>query len=95
MQAVDFDRGVELFEGACALVGREQRAAPVLKRVGFIPRQTVVLEGCNRFLEMDLCQRVLALCCGYNCLGTFDGASDSEPVLADTDDSAATFKVHQ
>ena len=94
-RAVDFDGGVELFNGACALTGREQRAAPVLKGVGFLPRQTIALEGRERFLELGFRHRVLALCRGHNRLGTLDAARESEPVLALGDDLAATFQVWQ
>src|SRR5215472_14896827 len=94
-RAVDFDRGVELFDGARALGGCEQRAAPVLKGVGFLPRQTVELEGRDRFFEMCFCRRVLALRRSHNRLGTLDTARDSEPVLAGADDLATTLKVPQ
>src|SRR5215813_13453260 len=65
-RTVNFDRGVELFDGACMLAGREQSAAPVLKGVGFLPRQTVMLEGRDRLLELGLCWCVLCLRRSHN-----------------------------
>src|SRR5215469_3118779 len=95
VRAVDIDRRVELFDGAWVLACCEQRAAPVLKGVGFLPRQTVVLEGRDRFLEMGLCRRVLALDRSHNRLGALDSARQPEPILASADDLAATLKVRE
>jgi len=94
-RTVDFDSDVELFDGACVFAGCKQRAAPGLKRVGFPPRQTVLLEGRDRFLEMGFCHRVLCLRCSDNRRGVLDTACEPTPVLTGPDNLAATLKVRQ
>jgi hypothetical protein len=74
-RAVDFDSGVEPFGGACALARCRQCAAPVLKGIGFLPRQTVALEGRDRFLKLVLCRHVVALRRSHNRLGARDSAA--------------------
>src|SRR6516225_3064833 len=95
MRPVDFDRRVEQFDGAYALACCEQCTAPVLKGGGFLPRQTVALEGCNRFPESGFCPIVIALRRSNNRLGALDAACEPTPVLAGADDLAATLKMRQ
>ena len=50
--AVDDECSIELFEGAGALSGIEQRLTPEEERFRFMPRQLVTAEDLDGLLEM-------------------------------------------
>src|SRR5262249_10662754 len=92
---VDPVRGGKVFEGASALAGGDKSAAQVRKGVGFPPRQTIMLKGRGRFVEMCFCRCVLALRRSHDRLGALDTTCETKPVLAGANDLAATLKVRQ
>ena len=93
MAAVDLDRRIELSRCTTVLACHCQRLAPVVKSLGFVPWQAVLLTYLNRTREVSVRFTKVSVRGGYHSLAAPDRAGVPEPVLSLSKNCAATLQM--
>ncbi len=81
-RAIDFDRGVELFQCPCAIAGGGERTSPKSQRIGFFEGQMILLIDCQCGLELPAGDVVVATSSLDDTFGARNVACAATPVFS-------------